>query len=113
MRSQKSPIFNKLLPPCFRLYSLFCRLLYVLNEIYINKGQLYGSEIAFFLSTIKPVRVPERDINIQSHFRIDEFKYFATLLVLLEIPVRVGFSILLRQHCKDVPKILHDFYCFT
>lgn len=44
----KVPIVNKLLPLYVRLSHFPCRLLYVLNEFYINKGQLYGNEIAFF-----------------------------------------------------------------
>ena len=47
-RSQKFPIVNKLLPLYVRLSRFPCRLLYVLNEFYTNKGQLYGNEIAFF-----------------------------------------------------------------
>ena len=44
----KVPIVNKLLPLYVRLSHFPYRLLYVLNEFYINKGQLYGNEIAFF-----------------------------------------------------------------
>lgn len=51
----KVPIVNKLLPLYVRLSHFPCRLLYVLNEFYINKGQLYGNEIAFFQ---KKSRVP-------------------------------------------------------
>lgn len=53
----KVPIVNKLLPLYVRLSHFPCRLLYVLNEFYINKGQLYGNEIAFFQKKIACSRI--------------------------------------------------------
>ena len=87
MRSQKSTIVNKLLPLDLCLYCLLCRLLYVLNEFWVNKRQFYGDTIVFFKTVSQ-----YWGVTIQSHFRIEEFKYITELGPIF-ILIRVRFSI--------------------